>query len=131
MSSTGASLSRLDRRYTVIQYVLGLGGILLPIVNTFFPIRIFDGSLLMPTPASKILFACAGLLLCSSAYARSKEHLVSSRLTIWSTIIGAAVLYPLGTLAFIYWLVSVRKRESTGASTIDRSHGENGRAHTT
>lgn len=131
MSSTRTRHSRLDHRYTVIQYVLGSGGILLPIANTFFPIRIFDGSLLMPTLASKILFACAGLLLCSSAYARSKEHPVSSRLTIWSTIVGAAVLYPLGTLAFIYWLVLVRRRERAGVSTIDRSQGENGRVQTT
>jgi len=131
MSSTKTSDSRIDRRYTAIQYTLGLGGIFLPVVNALFPIRIFDGSLLMPTLASKILFACAGLLLCSSAYARSKEHPVSSRLTIWSTIIGAAVLYPLGTVAFIYWLVFVRKREGTSASTVVRSHGKNGRVHTT
>lgn len=99
--------------YTAILSALGGLGLGLPVVNYFYPISTFDGSLLMPTIASKALIFAVGGFIAFSADLRSRNHPLARRLTVVATIVGAVILAPMGTLALLYWFGWVRSRENT------------------
>ncbi len=96
--------------YTRLLVGLGLGYLLVILIDHFYTLRLVDGTVLFPHVGSYVFLAALCLVLLGAAYARHVRSPSARGFTILASALGA-ILYPVGTVVFIYWIGWVRRRE--------------------
>jgi hypothetical protein len=96
--------------YTRLLVGLGLGYLLVILIDRFYTLRLVDGTILFPHVGSYVFLAVLCFVLLSAAYARHVRWPSARGLTILASALGV-LLYPVGTVVFIYWIGWVWRRE--------------------
>lgn len=117
-ASWAGQKAQLIGSYTIILALLSSLSLSLLAINEFHQLRLFDGSLLLPTVAAKLFFGMLGTFLASVSGVRWRR---SSSAYMWTMIASTLLLllFPFGTAASIYWFGWVRARERAGAQTME------------
>jgi hypothetical protein len=100
----------LEAGYTRLLVGVALGYLLVILIDRFYTLRLVDGTPVFLNLGSHLALAALCLLLLGTAYARHVGSPSARGLTLVASILSA-ILYPVGTIVFLYWLVWVRRRE--------------------